>query len=138
MNKIINKNFHFILISIIIVVIGYWYFSSVNGLKNVSNRQKYTTALVVSDWHHKNTSGIGIDYEYFVNNIKYTNTINLDLKKGQKYLLVFDSIEPVNNVILDIYPIYNTSPIPLNGWKINELPIKVDSTKINNIILEKY
>ncbi|RXM40441.1 hypothetical protein BOQ62_05575 [Chryseobacterium sp. CH21] len=137
MNKIINKNFHFILISIVIVVIGYWYFSSVNGLRNVSNRQKYTTALVVSDWHHKNTNGIGVDYEYFVNNIKYANTINLDLKKGQKYLLVFDSIEPLNNVILDIYPIYNTSKIPLNGWKINELPIKVDTTKINNIILEK-
>jgi len=109
----------------------------VNGLKNVSNRQKYTSALVVSDWHHKNTNGIGVDYEYFVNNIKYTNTINLDLKRGQRYLLVFDSIEPVNNVILDIYPIYNTSSIPLNGWKINELPIKVDSTKINDIILEK-
>lgn len=77
----INKYFHFILISILII--GYWYFSSLSDLKNVSKRQKYTTALVISDWHHKNTNGIGVDYEYFVNNIKYSNTINLDLKKGQ-------------------------------------------------------
>ncbi|SEW40298.1 hypothetical protein SAMN05421841_2690 [Chryseobacterium wanjuense] len=137
MKKIIDKNFHLILISLVIIVIGYWYLSSSDGLKDISKRKKYTIALTVSDWHHKDTNGIGVDYEYFVNSIKYSNTINLDLKKGQKYLLVFDSIIPENNVLLDIYPINSFSLVPLNGWKINELPIKVDSSKINNIILER-
>ncbi|OCA77934.1 hypothetical protein BBH99_10400 [Chryseobacterium contaminans] len=136
MKKIIDKNFHLILIFTLAIIIGYWYLSSLNGLKNVSKRQKYTTALVISDWHHKDTNGIGVDYEYFVDNRRYSNTINLDLKKGQKYLLVFDSIVPESNVLLDIYPINNFPSVPVNGWKINELPIKVDRTEINNIILD--
>lgn len=137
MKKKIEKNFHLILISILSIVIGYWYISSLNGLKNISKRQKYTIALVISDWHHKDNNGIGVDYEYFVNNKKFSNTINLDLKKEQKYLLVFDSIIPENNVLLDIYPINDLSSVPLNGWRIDELPIKVNSREINNKILNK-
>ncbi|MDQ0065131.1 hypothetical protein [Chryseobacterium lathyri] len=137
MKKIINKNFHLILIFILAIIIGYWYLNSLSSLKNLAKRQKYTTALVISDWHHKDTNGVGVDYEYFVNNRKYSNTINLDLRKGQKYLLVFDSIVPENSVLLDIYPINNFSSVPINGWKINELPIKVDSTEINGLILDK-
>ncbi|GEN69684.1 hypothetical protein [Chryseobacterium rhizosphaerae] len=137
MKKIIEKKFHLILISILVIVIGYWFLSSLNGLKNVSKRQKYTVALVISGWHHKDTHGIGVDYEYFVNNKKYSNTINLDLKKEQKYLLAFDSIVPENNVLLDIYPINDLSSFPINGWRIDELPIKVNSAEIHNLILEK-
>ncbi|SFN92323.1 hypothetical protein SAMN05421594_4729 [Chryseobacterium oleae] len=137
MKNIIDKNFYLILISILVIVIGYWYLSSLNGLKNVSKRKKYTIALVTSDWHHKDTNGIGVDYEYFVDSRKYSNTINLDLKKEQKYLLVFDSIVPENNVLLDIYPINNLSSVPVNGWKIDELPIKVNSVEINNMVLEE-
>lgn len=137
MKKIIDKKLHLILIFIVVVWVGYWYLNSLNSLEDISKRSKYTTALAISDWHHKNSTGIGVDYEYFVNNKKYSNTINLNLKKGQDYLLVFDSIIPENNVILDIYPINNFSSVPLSGWKINELPIKVDSMKVNNIIRGK-
>jgi len=136
MKDILNKNLHFVIILILVVIIGYWYFNSMNSLKDISKNPKYTTALIISDWHHKNNTGIGVDYEYYVNTKKYSNTVNLDLKKGQRYLLVFDSIAPENNVILDIYPMDNRFLSPVNGWSINELPIHVDSTAINDIILE--
>lgn len=135
MRKIIDEYFHLVILSILIILIGYWYLSSLNGLKNLSKRQKFTIAKAISDWHHKNTNGIGVDYEYFVSNRQYSNTINMDLKKGQKYLLVFDSIKPENNVILDIYPINNQSIAPEKGWKLSDVPISIDSTTINDLIL---
>ena len=81
MKKIIDENFHLVLISILVIISGYWYISSLNGLKNISKRQKYTVASVISDWHHKDANGVGVDYEYIVNDRKYSNTINLDVKK---------------------------------------------------------
>lgn len=53
------------------------YFSTKSLLRN----PKYTTAIIVNDWHHKNDNGIGVDYEYFVYNKRYVSTKNLDLKK---------------------------------------------------------
>lgn len=67
MKKIINKNFHLTLIALLILVVGYWYLNAVNSLKDLLKRPKYTMALTISDWHHKNTTGISVDYEYFVN-----------------------------------------------------------------------
>ena len=83
MKEILNKNLHFVIILLLVIITGYWYFISVNGLKSISKRPKYTTALIISDWHHKNSTGIGVDYEYYVNAKKYSNTINIDLKKGK-------------------------------------------------------
>ncbi|MDN4013379.1 hypothetical protein QX233_12960 [Chryseobacterium gambrini] len=136
MKEIIDKNLHLIVISALVILVGYWYLSSLNGLKNISKRKKYTLAVATSDWHHKNNNGIGVDYEYFIDSRKYYNTINLDLKKGQKYLLVFDSLHHENNVLLDIYPMDDFLSPPTNGWNIKELPIYVDTVKINNSILE--
>lgn len=83
MKQIVNKNLHLIIISVLIILIGYWYLSSLNALKDISKRKKYTLAIAISDWHHKDINGVGVDYEYFIEDRKYSNTINLDLKKGQ-------------------------------------------------------
>ncbi|SFN92541.1 hypothetical protein SAMN05421594_4741 [Chryseobacterium oleae] len=96
---------------------------------------KYTIALIISDWHHKDTNGIGVDYEYFVNKRRYSSTINLDLKKNEKYLLIFDSLHPKSNALLDAYKIDQLFNLPVKGWSFNELPIKVDTTKIENVVL---
>ncbi|WP_428067665.1 hypothetical protein [Chryseobacterium gambrini] len=136
MKQIVNKNLHLIIISVLIILIDYWYLSSLNALKDISKRKKYTLAIAISDWHHKDINGVGVDYEYFIEDRKYSNTINLDLKKGQKYLLVYDSIRHENNVLLDIYPVDNFLSPPINGWNIKELPIQVDTVNINNSILE--
>lgn len=71
MKKIIAENFHLILMFILVTISGYWYISSLNGLKNISKRQKFTVALIISDWHHKDANGVGVDYEYIVNDRKF-------------------------------------------------------------------
>jgi hypothetical protein len=45
-------------------------------------------------------------------------------------------LKPSNCLILETYPLNQNINSPINGWNINELPIPVDSTIINNLILE--
>lgn len=59
----------------------------------------------------------------------------MSLEKGHKYLLIFDSLKPDNNVILEMYLLNGNLQVPINGWKLNELPIKIDTTKVKNIVL---
>lgn len=132
----IKKNIHILVIGIVaVVIICGFIISSINS-KRLIKYTKYTTATVISDWHHKNNTGIGVDYEYYVNRRRYEYTINLDLKKNEKYLLAYDSLKPSNCLILETYPLNQNINSPINGWNINELPIPVDSTIINNLILE--
>jgi len=91
---------------------------------------KYTDATVVSEWHHKNNTGIGVDYEYKVSGRKHEFTINLDLKKNGKYLLAYDSLKPGNGQILEMYPLPENIRAPENGWHLNELPFKADRQEI--------
>ena len=114
--------------AIAVIIFGYIY--SNNNLKNLIKYPKYTTAIIISDWHHKNTHGIGVDYEYYVNEKRYSYTVNLDLKKNNQYLLVYDSLKPSNCSILEMYPIIRDIPVPINGWKYNDVPIKIDSIEI--------
>ncbi|MDV7696744.1 hypothetical protein N6B72_07425 [Chryseobacterium soli] len=100
-------------------------------MKNLIKYPKYTTTLIISDWHHKNNHGIGVDYEYYVNKKRYSYTVNLDLKKNNKYLLIYDSLKPSNCSVLEMYPIIdNNIQTPLNGWKYNDVPIKIDTSEI--------
>ena len=117
-----------IAMAIVVIIFGYIY--SNNNLKNLIKYPKYTIALIISDWHHKNNHGIGVDYEYSVNEKRYNYTINLDLKKEAKYLLVYDSLKPSNCRILEMYPIIEDVQPPINGWKYNNVPIKIDSIEI--------
>lgn len=135
MKQIVNKYFHLICMGILIVLISYWFLSANFGLKQLLKTPKYTIAVIVSDWHHKNNNGAGVDYEYIVNNQKYSNTVNVDAKKGERYLLIFDSLKPKNNVLLDVYPIYESINPPTGGWTLNEVRVKVDTAEIRNMVL---
>jgi len=133
----IKKNFHLIFIALAIVVIIYGFFFSNINSKRILKYPKYTIAKIISDWHYKNNTGIGVDYIYYVGNKKYNYTINIDLQKNEKYLLIYDSLKPSNCRILGIYPIADSIIAPTNGWRYKEIPIEVDSNEIKEYI-RKY
>ncbi|SEN12703.1 hypothetical protein SAMN05421856_1253 [Chryseobacterium taichungense] len=135
MKTIIDKYFHLICIGMGIIIISIIMINGYFNNKKILKAPKYTIALIISDWHHKNTNGIGVDYEYFVNKKRFLSTINLDLKKNDKYLLIFDSLQPKNNTLLETYKVDKIFNAPDNGWLLSELPIKVDTVKIKNTVL---
>lgn len=135
MKKVIDKYFHLICISVGIIAISFMLIIGYFNNKEILKNPKYTVALIVSDWHHKDTNGIGVDYEYFVNKKRYSSTINLDLKKNERYLLIFDSLQPKNNTLLEAYQVNQLFNVPIMGWSFEELPIKVDTVRIKNSVL---
>ncbi|WFB69417.1 hypothetical protein [Chryseobacterium sp. WX] len=51
---------------------------------------------------------------------------NFSYKKGDKFLIIFDSIKPNNSAILDIYSIENyliDVKVPSKGWNIRMFPL---------------
>ncbi|MBT2622540.1 hypothetical protein [Chryseobacterium sp. ISL-6] len=135
MKQIIDKYFHFICIGTVIILVLSLIIKGNFDAKRILKNPKYTIAVIVGDWHHKNNNGIGVDYEYMVNNQKYSSTINVDVKKGERYLLIFDSLKPKNHVLLDVYPIYESVNPPTKGWTLNEVRVKVDTAEIRNMVL---
>lgn len=135
MKRILNKYLHLFCIGTLLILISYWFVSADFDLKQLLKAPKYTIATIVSDWHHKNNTGTGVDYEYMVNHKKYSNTVNVDVKKGDRYLLIFDSLRPKNNVLLNVYPIYESVDPPTEGWALTELPVRVDTIEIRNRVL---
>ena len=132
----IKKNFHFLIMGIVALFIVYGFIISGVNSKRLIKYTKYTTAIIVSDWHHKNNNGVGVDYEYYVNGKSYEFTINLNLTKNEKYLLAYDSLKPSNCQILEIYPLNKNIISPMNGWNLNEIPIRVNSEEVFNYIKE--
>ncbi|PIE50383.1 MAG: hypothetical protein CSA38_02945 [Flavobacteriales bacterium] len=102
--------------------------------RNLLKNTKYTLAIVTSDWHYKDDSGVGVDYEYFINDKYYYKTSNIRVRKGEKYIIVYDSLNPNTHCLLNNYELSDTIIPPKNGWKYNEVPIPIDSAYIRNII----
>lgn len=131
----LKKNFHIIFIVFAVFVIIYGFISSNINSKRLIKYSKFTVAEIISDWHYKNNTGIGVDYVYSVNNRKYNYTINLDLKKGERYLLVYDSLIPSNCRVLDIYPILDKEITPpANGWKDKDVPIVLNTKSVIDVV----
>lgn len=130
----IKKNLHILVISIVVIVIVFGFIISGINSRRLLENAKYTVATVTSDWHHKNNTGVGVDYEYYVNEKSYGYTINLDLKKNEKYLIAYDSLKPSNCQILEMYPLNSDIISPINGWDLNELPIKINSEEVFDYI----
>ena len=104
--------------------------------KTITKNKKYTIGTITSEWHHKNDKGVGVDFEYNVNGKKYDKTFSKDVEIGNKYLVVFDSIHPNRFVLLPFYEFdkkFNYD-VPQNGWKFSEVPILIDTVKVNNYI----
>ncbi|RXM39439.1 hypothetical protein BOQ62_11265 [Chryseobacterium sp. CH21] len=118
-------------------LIIFWLISANLGINDLLKRPKYTVGEAISDWHHKNNNGVGIDYKYHVNGINYSKTANVSYQKGDQFLIIFDSIKSDNSTILDIYSIENyliDLKIPENGWKYQDIPFNIDSNTIKKYV----
>lgn len=131
--KYVNKNFHFIMIILVALFIIYGFIYEKMWIEKMLERPKYTVATATTDWHQKNDNGVGTDYRYELNNKVYNGTTNFSYKKGNRFLIIYDSVKPKNAKVLDLYPIYDDYvglKIPKNGWKYKEVPFDIDSNQI--------
>lgn len=126
----IGNRFYLILAFATLIFIIATLFLSQNNLKNAKKNAKYTIAYVTSDWHQKNNRGVGTDFMYYVNGEKIEKTCANSLKKGSRYVVLYDSISPKNYIILYNHKLSNKIIAPVNGWDFNELPIKIDSADL--------
>jgi hypothetical protein len=137
MEKLILKNFHIVVLIVVFLFIIFCLISASLGINNILKNPKYTIGEAISDWHYKNNNGVGIDYKYHVNGITYSKTANFSYQKGDKFLLIFDSIKPDNSAILDIYSIENyliDLKVPSKGWKYQDVPFNIDSNTIKKYV----
>lgn len=104
--------------------------SSKTKLTAAKKNAKYTIAYITSDWHQKNNNGVGTDFTYYVNGEKINKTCANSLKKGTRYIVLYDSLHPKNYIMLYNHKISSNIKSPANGWKFNELPIKIDSSDL--------
>lgn len=137
MKKLISEKFHIILLILTLGCIIFCLISANLGTNGILKNPKYTIGEAISDWHHKNNNGVGIDYKYDVNGIIYSKTANFSYKKEDKFLIIFDSIKPNNSAILDIYSIENyliDVKVPSKGWKYQDVPFNIDSNTIKKYV----
>lgn len=126
----IGSKFYLILAFATLIFIVVTLFLSRNNLKNAKKNAKYTIAYITSDWHQKNNRGVGTDFKYYVNDKKIEKTCANTLKKGTRYIVLYDSIHPKNYIMLYNHQLSDKITAPVNGWKLNQVPIKLDSTDL--------
>ncbi|EFK33476.1 Uncharacterised protein [Chryseobacterium gleum] len=137
MKKLISEKFHIIILIVTFVFIIFCLISSNLGVNDLLKSPKYTIGEAISDWHQKNNNGLGTDYKYQVDNKIYFKTTSCFYKKGDKFLIIFDSIKPKNAKVLDIYSIENyliDLKVPSKGWKYKDVPFNIDSNTIKKYI----
>lgn len=105
-------------------------FLSRHELKSAKRNAKYTIAYITSDWHQKNNNGVGTDFTYYVNGEEINKTCADNLRKGTRYIVLYDSIHPKNYIMLYNHQLLNNIKAPVNGWKFKEVPIKLDSADL--------
>ncbi|CEJ71542.1 hypothetical protein BN1195_03891 [Chryseobacterium oranimense G311] len=135
--KIISEKFHIIILTFTLIFIIFCLISASLGINNILKSPKYTIGEATSDWHYKNNNGVGIDYKYHVNGITYSKTAIFSYQKGDKFIIIFDSIEPNNSAILNIYSIENyliDLKVPSKGWKYQDVPFNIDSNTIKKYV----
>lgn len=101
--------------------------------KNILKRPKFTIAIATTDWHHKNNNGVGTDYMYRINGVTFRRTTSDSYKKGDKFLIIYDSLKPEKSQGLPLYPVkqdYIGLKIPENGWIYEKVPFNIDSNLI--------
>ncbi|MCS4301259.1 hypothetical protein [Chryseobacterium sp. BIGb0232] len=137
MVKYIKDKFHIILLIITASFILYGMIDENLWVKKMLKNPKYTIGEATTDWHQKNNNGVGTDYKYWVNNKVYFKTTNFSYKKGDKFLIIFDSIKPKNVKVLGIYSIENyliDLKVPEKGWKYQDVPFNIDSATIKKYL----
>jgi len=143
MNKLIQlkkytfKNLHIVILVLTVSLIPIGLINERIWIRKMLERAKYTVATATTDWHQKNNNGVGTDYQYEINHEVYSRTTSFSYKKGDRFLIIFDSIKPKNSKVLDIYPVeadYVGLKISKNGWKYQEVPFDIDSNKIKKYL----
>lgn len=104
--------------------------SSKSKVKTAKKNAKYTIAYITSDWHQKNNNGVGTDFTYYVNGEEINKTCANSLKKGTRYIVLYDSIHPKNYIMLYNHELSGQVKAPANGWEFKEVPIKLDSADL--------
>jgi len=104
--------------------------------KQLLKNSKYTEAIVMSDFHYKNTSeGAGYDYEFYLKNLKYSPTESVGtFAKGRKYLAAYDSLNPTSGQLLEVDITEFKYDTPDNGWRLKDIPIKLDTAYIKKML----
>ena len=122
-----------IIFALSVIVIYIW--SSI-GSKQFLEHTKFTEAIVVSDFHYKNTSGgAGYDYEFYLKNLKYSRTASVGtFAKGRRYLAAYDSLDPTSGQLLEVDITEFKYDSPDNGWRLKDIPIKLDTTRIKEML----
>jgi len=128
--RLLKNNYHIILAFATLLFIIMAFFLSHSNLEGAKKNSKYTVAYITSDWHQKNNNGVGTDFTYYVNGKKINKTCANSLKKGTRYIVLYDSIHPKNYIMLYNHELSNEIKAPANGWKFKELPIKIDSNEL--------
>jgi hypothetical protein len=57
-------------------------------------------------------------------------------KKGNKYLAVYDSLNPKSGELLLIDITDKIYKEPFNGWKLKDIPFKVDTIAVKKMLNE--
>jgi len=135
--KLTNKYFIIVLAVSTILFIIFCFIGSTLETKNILKRPKFTIAIATTDWHPKNNNGVGTDYMYKLNGVTFRRTISGSYKKGDKFLVIYDSLKPEKSQGLPLYPVkqdYIGLKIPENGWKYEEVPFNIDSNLIRKYL----
>ena len=132
-----DKYFGISWLMFIILTISTFTLLAYRDQKTITKNKKYTIGTITSEWHHKKTGKpAGVDFIYEVKGSVYDKVFARSLKKGNKYLVVFDSIHPNRFCLLPFYELdknFNYE-IPSVGWKFEEIPFLIDTIKVNNYI----
>ncbi len=97
---------------------------------------KYTVGTMTSNWHQKNNNGIGTDFIYMVDGIVFSKTSHSHLSKGDKYMVLYDSLKPSVFLLLYNHKVPAHLEAPPNGWKFSDIPISLDSSDLKVYIDE--
>lgn len=133
-----NKKIKFIIILTLICcsIFSVFIYRDYQECLSFKKNTKYSIAKVISNYHGRHTfGGAGYDYIFYINHktFKATDGMDGDFKKGNKYLVAYDSIS-VRKKMLKINITDSTFIPPKNGWRLEEIPFKVDRTYIRKEI----
>lgn len=133
----------FFIICFLSAIIFAWKMFKNRGLSENSlwTNQKYTIATYDSDYdtYPKGLGGVSYSYSYKDEIYRnYQGPVNEESKKGELSLIIFDSINPKNAAILELYKFKNKDSVPPNGWRLNEVPVPIDTSYVHKRISSSY
>jgi len=70
-------------------------------------------------------------FNKFITYFTAIKTCRLNFKKGENYLIVYDSTFPKSSILFEEVKVTDsTYTLPKNGWNLRDIPFKVDTLAI--------